>query len=244
MRALRLRSQSELRYSDRKLRSRSKESGINPKTVAKWWKWQIVKDRKTGQRKLHSMVLNQAEEGMIVAFRRQTLLPLNDCQYALQPSIPHLARSALNQCPQRHGILRLPNVKGEKPKRQQFKRCHISFFHIDIAEVQTVEGKLYLFVGIEQTSKFAETQLVDKANRKTAWEFLEHLLQTVSYHIQPTMASSSPSNPETETLNRSLFSGDPEVRIRGYEKEQMWKQIFTRGAITCCADGIRASGRI
>ena len=47
--------------------------------------------------------------------------------------------------------------------------------HIDIAEVQTVEGKLFFFVGIDRTSKFAVTQLVKKANRKTAWEFLEHL---------------------------------------------------------------------
>jgi hypothetical protein len=28
-------------------------------------------------------------------------------------------------------------------------------------------------------------------------------------------------------LNRPLFAGDPEVRILGYGKEQMWKQIFT-----------------
>lgn len=30
-----------------------------------------------------------------------------------------------------------------------------------------------------------------------------------------------------EALNRPLFAGDPEVRILGYGKEQMWKQIFT-----------------
>ena len=47
---------------------------------------------------------------------------------------------------------------------------------MDIAEVQTAEGKLYLFVAIDRTSKFAVTQLVDKADRRTAWEFLEHLL--------------------------------------------------------------------
>ena len=28
-------------------------------------------------------------------------------------------------------------------------------------------------------------------------------------------------------LTRPLFAGDPEVRILGYGKEQMWKQIFT-----------------
>jgi len=46
------------------------------------------------------------------------------------------------------------------PKRQRFKRYPIGFFHMDIAEVQTAEGKLYLFVAIDRTSKFAVTQLV------------------------------------------------------------------------------------
>ena len=30
-----------------------------------------------------------------------------------------------------------------------------------------------------------------------------------------------------DTLSRPLFAGDPEVRILGYGKEQMWKQILT-----------------
>ena len=82
-----------------------------------------------------------------MAFRRHTLLPLDDCLYALQPSIPHLTRSALHRCLQRHGISRLPDIEGDKPKRQRFKRYPIGFFHIDIAEVQTAEGQLYLWRG-------------------------------------------------------------------------------------------------
>ena len=64
---------------------------------------------------------------------------------------------------------RLPDIEGDKPQRQRFKRYPIGFFHIDIAEVQTAEGRLYLFVTIDRTSKFAVTQLVGKADRKTAW---------------------------------------------------------------------------
>ena len=158
-------------------------AGINPKTVAKWRKRATVEDLKTGPREPRSTVLTEAEEAMVVAFRRHTLLPLDDCLYALQPSIPRLTRSALHRCLQRHGISRLPDVAGDKPTRQKFKRYPIGFFHIDIAEVQTGEGKLYLFVGIDRTSKFAVTQLVDKADRKTAWEFLEHLLKAVPYRI-------------------------------------------------------------
>jgi hypothetical protein len=134
---------------------------------------------------------------MFVAFRRHTPLPLDDCLYALQPSIPHLTRSALHRCLQRHGISRLPDMEGDKPKRSTFKRYPIGFFHIDIAEVQTAEGKLYFFVGIDRTSKCAVNQLVDKADRKTAWEFLQHMLEAVptrSIPFSPITASSSQSS--------------------------------------------------
>ena len=166
-----------IQRSQASLATLSRDLGINPKTVAKWRKRQTVEDLKTGPKDPRSTVLTEAEEATIVAFRRHTLLPLDDCLYALQPSIPHLTRSALHRCLQRHGISRLPDVGGDKPKRQKFKRYPIGFFHIDIAEVQTAEGKLFLFVGIDRTSKFAVTQLVDKADRKTAWEFLQHMLE-------------------------------------------------------------------
>ena len=80
-----------------------------------------------------STVLTEAEEAMIVAFRRHTLLPLDDCHYALQPSLPHLTRSALHRCLQRNCISRLPDVEGGKPKRQRFKRYPFGFFRIDVA---------------------------------------------------------------------------------------------------------------
>jgi transposase-like protein len=67
----------------------SREFGINPKTVAKWRKRATVEDMKTGPMEPRSTVLTEAEEAMVVAFRRHTLLPLDDCLYALQSSIPH-----------------------------------------------------------------------------------------------------------------------------------------------------------
>ena len=118
-----------------------------------------------------------------MAFRRHTLLPLDDCLYALQPTIPQLTRSALHRCLQRHGISRLPEVEGEKPNKRTFGPFPIGYFHIDIAEVQTAEGKLYLFVAIDRTSKFAFVQLVTSANRVTASAFLDALVAAVPYRI-------------------------------------------------------------
>ena len=146
-----------IQRSQASLATLSRELGINPKTVAKWRKRTSVEDRKTGPKEPRSTVLTEAEEAMVVAFRRHTLLPLDDCLYALQPSIPHLTRSALHRCLQRHGISRLPDVEGDKPKRQRFKRYPIGFFHVDIAELQTAEGRLNLFVAIDRTSSRCAT---------------------------------------------------------------------------------------
>ena len=105
-----------------------------------------------------------AEEGaVIVAFRKHTLLPLDDCLYALQPTIPNLTRSSLHRCLQRHGISRLPAIESDKPVRKTFKSYPIGYFHIDIAEVQTAEGRLCLFVAIDRTSKFAYVELHEMA---------------------------------------------------------------------------------
>jgi hypothetical protein len=70
----------------------------------------------------HSKTLTEAEEAAVIAFRRHTLLPLDDRLYALQPSIPHLTRSALHRFLQRHGIFGLPGNEGDKPKRQRVGR--------------------------------------------------------------------------------------------------------------------------
>jgi len=173
-----------IQHSQASLRALAKRYGINQKTVAKWKKRSSVADLRTGPKEPRSTVLSAEEEAIIIAFRRHTLLPLDDCLYALQPTIPHLTRSSLHRCLQRHGIGRLPDIEGEKPAKKKFKTYSIGFFHIDIAEVRTEEGKLYLYVAIDRTSKFAFVQLVDKANTVKAREFLDSLVAAVPYKIE------------------------------------------------------------
>ena len=172
-----------IQNSQESLRALAKRYGINQKTVQKWRGRSSVTDLPTGPKERKSTVLTLEEEAMVAAFRRHTLLPLDDCLYALVATIPHLTRSSLHRCLQRHGISRLPDTDGEKPARKKFKSYPIGFFHIDIAEVQTAEGKLYLFVAIDRTSKFAFVQLVTKANRVTASAFLVALIDAVPYKI-------------------------------------------------------------
>src|SRR5690606_25146805 len=128
-----------IQHSQASLRQLAKRYGINQKTVAKWKHRTSVADRPTGPRDPRSTVLSIEEEAIIVAFRRHTLLPLDDCLYALQTTLPNLTRSSLHRCLQRHGISRLPEIEGDKPGKKKFKRYPIGYFHIDIAEVQTAE---------------------------------------------------------------------------------------------------------
>lgn len=166
-----------IQNSQESLRALSRRYGINQKTVAKWKKRTSQSDLPTGPKEPHSTVLSLEEEAVIVAFRRHT------CLYALQPTIPLLTRSSLHRCLQRHGISRLPDVGGDKEPKKKFKSYPIGYFHVDIAEVHTAEGRLYLFVAIDRTSKFAFVQLVEKATRRIAGNFLRALALAVPYKI-------------------------------------------------------------
>ncbi|GAA4161958.1 hypothetical protein GCM10023069_08610 [Shinella granuli] len=75
-----------IQHSQESLRALAKRYGINQKTVAKWKKRTSVADLPTGPREPKSTVLSIEDEAVIVAFRRYTLLPLDDCLYALQPN--------------------------------------------------------------------------------------------------------------------------------------------------------------
>jgi hypothetical protein len=101
----------------------------------------------------------------------------------LQATIPHLSRSSLHRCLQRHGISRLPEVTLDKKPKKKFKTYPIGYFYIDIAEVCTAQGKLHLYFGIDHTKKFILVQLVTKANRVTASAFLVALTAVVPYKI-------------------------------------------------------------
>ena len=174
-RAIQLRQES--------VRALAKRYGVSPTTVQKWRRRQTTADARMGPKEVRSTVLTPEEEAIIVAFRRHTLLPLDDCLYGLQPTIPHLTRSSLHRCLERHGISRLPEIEGDKPEKKRFATYPLGYFHIDIAEVSTEEGKLRLFVAIDRTSKFAFVRLVESAGKMEAAQFLRELIEAVPYRI-------------------------------------------------------------
>src|ERR671912_381858 len=172
-----------IQASEESVRALARRHGISPTTVQKWRKRETTADAPMGPKEPRSTVLTPEDEAVIVAFRRHTLLPLDDCLYALQPTIPHLTRSSLHRCLQRHGISRLPEIEGDKPRKKRFAAYPIGYFHLDIAEVRTQEGKLHLFVAVDRTSKFAFARLVESAGKMEAAQFLRDLIEAVPYRI-------------------------------------------------------------
>ncbi len=211
-----------IQHSQESLRVLARRHGINPKTVAKWKKRTSAADRPTGPKAPRSTVLTLEEEAVIVAFRRHTLLPLDDCLYALQPTIPHLTRSSLHRCLQRHGISRLPEPEGDKPAKKRFKPYPIGYFHIDIAEVRTEQGKLYLFVAIDRTSKFAFAELHEKATRRIAGDFLRHLIAAVPYRVHTVLTD----NGTHFTTPGNTASAAPLIKAAIDAGETVWAHAF------------------
>lgn len=195
-----------IQRSEASVRALARRHGISATTVQKWRKRDTTGDARMGPKQVSSSVLTVEQEAMIVAFRRHTLLPLDDCLYALQPSIPGLTRSSLHRCLQRHGISRLPIAGSEEPGKKRFKADPIGYVHIDIAEVRTEQGKLHLFVAIDRTSKLAFAQLHEKATRQVAADFLHALVKAVPYKIHtcsPTTVSSLPTPARRNTAQRT-----------------------------------------
>ena len=108
-------------------------------------------------------------------------------------------------------------------KSENFKAYPIGYFHIDIAEVRTAEGKLYLFVAIDRTSKFAFVALHEKADRPTAVRFLEALIAAVPYRLHTVLTDNGiqfadlPKNRDGWTARYRVHRFDQICRANGIE---------------------------
>ena len=150
------------------------------------------------------------------------MLPLDDCLYALQATIPNLTRSSLHRCLQRHGISRLPELETAAPGKRKFKTYPLGYFHIDIAEVQTAQGRLYLLVAIDRVTKFAFVQLHEKATRRVAGDFLRALIKAVPYTIHTVLTD----NGTHFTSPGNAGSAAADIRRAMDQGEQFWAHTF------------------
>ena len=95
--------------------------------------------------RLRSTILGEAEEAIVVEFRRRTLLPLDDVLGCLRESIPKLTRSALHRCLVRQGIFRLPKAAGPSATGTRFGETQIGYAHVDSCQFRSAEGMVHMF---------------------------------------------------------------------------------------------------
>ena len=207
------RVRAELQAAQASTRTLAAQFGLNPKTVAKWRKRSSTADAPMGPARPRSTTLTEAEEAMVVEFRRRTLLPLDDILGCLRDTIPRLTRSALHRCLVRHGISRLPQ-DGEKPsKRGRFAETAIGYVHIDICELRLAEGKLFMFLAIDRVSKFTHVAFLDASTKANGAAFLREVVATFPYRIHTVLTDNGmafadlPKNRGRHAAIEAIFGG-------------------------------------
>jgi transposase InsO family protein len=116
----------------------------------------------------------------------------------------------------------LPKAGDGGAGKKRFKAYPIGYFHLDIAEVRTEQGKPHLFVAIDRTSKFAFAQLHGKATRRVAANFLHALVGAVPYRVHTVLTDNgvqftdtlpADEDPETEAAIDAIWAARGEPRL-------------------------------
>ena len=94
-------------------------------------------------------------------------------------------------------------------EKRKFKACAVGYFYIDIAEVNTGQGRLCLLVAIDRTSKLAFTELHEKVTRQIAGDFLRTLIKAVPYKIHTVLTD----NGTHVTTPGNVCSAAADIRI-------------------------------
>lgn len=160
----------------------SKRLNLNVKTVLKWKKSTVVEDKRSGPAQPKS-ALSETQQQVICEFRRVSKLPLDDVYIALKDQIPELSRSNLHRCLKRNGLNVLPKEEEGVQEKKKFKDYPIGFIHIDITELRTKEGKCYLFVAIDRTTKYVYVELHPTMTVEVSRLFLKNLIEHCPFKI-------------------------------------------------------------
>jgi transposase InsO family protein len=220
------RVRAELQRSQEATRSLAARYGLNPKTVAEWRRRGSTADAPMGPSRPRSSVLTEAEEAIVVEFRRRTLLPLDDVLGCLRETIPRLSRSALHRCLVRHGISRLPRDQERASKRGRFAETRIGSVHIDVRELRLAQGRLSMFLAIDRVSKFTHVAFMDANTKANGAAFLREVVEVFPYQLHTVL-----------TDNGMAFADLPKNRGRYPEIEAIFGgHVFDR---VCDEHGIR-----
>ena len=175
--------------------------GLNPKTVAKWRKRTTTADQPMGPTRPRSTALTEAEEAIVVAFRRRTLLPLDDVLGCLRETHPQADPQRPSPLPRAPRHLPVAQRRGETSKRQPFAETKIGYVHIDHCELRLAEGKLLMFLAIDRVTKFTHVAFFEADTKVNGAAFLREVIAVFPYAIHTVL-----------TDNGMAFADLPEYR--------------------------------
>jgi len=180
-----------------------------------------------GPNRPRSTVLTETEEAIVVEFRRRTLLPLDDVLGCLRDSIPKLSRSALHRCLVRHGISQLPKAEESPSKRKRFAETEIGYVHIDLCELRSAEGKVFLFLAIDRVSKFAYVELHPAATMMTGAAFLRSVIAAFPYKIHTVLTDNG-----ITFADQPRYRSGPTARFRGHAFDRVCREHGIKHRLT------------
>jgi len=194
-----------IQQSTESLAKLAKKYSINKKTVAKWKHRTEVEDKPMGRHQSLT-VIKPEHEAAIVAMRTTTWLSTDDLYIALKDEMPELTPSNLYRCLARNGVSQRPEEEKQPREKKLFKEYDIGYIHIDTAEIRIQGERIYLFVGIDRTSKFAFARLYRNKTRDSALDFLQLLKAKIPYPMKFILTDNGIEYTDVAT-NRGVASG-------------------------------------
>lgn len=224
-----------IQQSSKTLAEIAKEYGINIKTAHKWRKRSTVEDSPMGTKQKMSTVLSREEEEFLVRFRVVSQLSLDDMYIALKDEMPHLTRSNLHRCLKRHGVSRLVVEGEEKRTKKEFKKYEIGYLHIDTAEIRCAEGKGYIFVAVDRTSKLAFAKIYHRKTKENACYFLQYVLKRIPYLVSKILTDNGTEFTDVARNKAQIIKAHPFAQLcRHYKIEHRLTKVkhpWTNGQV-------------
>lgn len=155
---------------------------LHPRTVAKWKRRLTVDEARRGPKVRGPWALSQAEETIILVFRRCTRFSLDDCHHALRPAIPNLTRSSLQRCLCRNGLNRLESLPDALAEWRTQRRPGTFFAYL--TPVRTVEGVHHTYTAFDQFTKVFHVYSADTPSARHAVAFIGGLVRMVPYRVE------------------------------------------------------------
>lgn len=215
--------------------------GLNPKTVLKWRRRDVLHDKPYGA-KTHHSVLSLWEQKIIVKVRKHLKHNLDDLVLILKPYIPSLNRDNCYRVLVKHNLNRLPSQFQDKG-RGKFGHYLPGFIHIDLSYLPILKGthqRQYLQVVIDRVTKIVFLMVVNGKTQKEAIRFLKEVVKFYPYNIHRILTDNGKEygkdfsrqcqqqgmKHKKTRVKHPWTNGQVEITIKSIKEDTIWKHYY------------------